>query len=1792
MKRLFGIIAIFSLLTTSVYSQTYSTLWKQFDRAQEKDLPTDQLNVLKQISNKATLEKEYGQLLKAELQSIRIQAEIAPDSLPVQMLRYEQNLSRIKDGALNAVYCSTLGHIYKNHWSALDIHKDTAKIISTRYYKQSLLNVKLLASTKAKTYEPLLKNGANSTIFNNDLLHAIAIEAEEYNIMHDYYKSAGNRQAACMSAFMQTQKERMEDVKHIKKSKYLATLDSLIHEYQDLPEAGEIAIEHFNFMQGATDASAQEKMEYIKYALQQWGSTWPRMAILRNAGSRITLPSFHVTINETLTIPNRAIPVYLTSLTNLQQLNMSVYKVNITGADRYNPNNEEEYKRLKARMSAEPIFTDTRTYYGLPDYLEVRDTLTINPLPVGVYMVEFTSSNEEVAPERLMLNISNLRLVDMNLPENKIRLAVVDATTGKPVAKAKIRIKFREWKNRKWHADEQTLTTEKDGEVIFSSTLAPDEYLITTDNDKAFPWQDISSSTWNYEEEEENTRLSIQAFTDRAIYRPGQKAHVSIIAYNQYTQEKWETSKGIKAQLTLRDSKNKQVSQQEIVTDEWGVASTTFTLPENGNSGTYYVNISADSQYMSRCSFKVEEYKRPTFTVSIDEYKEPYKEGDTIIVKGMAKTYSGVAVQNAKVKYNVSKQFSWWWRNYNNSYPEHIHSGEAVTSDDGSFTMKVPVQFPDGEKKGNRFARLKLTATVTDTAGESHDASASYPISDKATAFVLSNFNEKQCREAQTDFKFLYLNSAGKNIDAILTYQIDGGEKTEVSANTNTRLNLSGLSSGQHKLVAICNTDTLKQNFIVFSLKDKTAPIDTAAWYYSTCGEVYSYSMTEGKSEFIQLGTSKADQTVFYAVCSDTTLLECGKLVLDKKLITREIKYKEEWGNGLAIRYTWVCDGKLYSYHQSFTKPVKEQKLNIEWKTFRDKLTPGQKEEWTAVIKNLDGTPAKAQMMAVMFDKALDALKTHNWSLQRNIYYNAPRINQYASHYEYPVSLYGEKGFKPLAEPSLEFCILDIPDFHIYSQLMIRGLTGRISGVKAMAKSMAMPQAMADKDELYETVVVENSTEKEKETEEETANIKIRENLNETAFFMPQLIAGKNGEISIKFTLPESLTTWKFMSIAHDKQMNIGQLSAEIIAQKELMVQPNMPRFIREGDKAELTTNIHNNSDKNISGNATMQIINPANDKVMHTQRLQFNVAGAKSTAVTFKVPGYLRPDVYICKITVQAGNYSDGEQHYLPVLSNKTEVTTSRAFTQIKPGRKEINIEELYGKNSTKESLKIEYTNNPAWLMIEALPVVANPDADNAISLGTALYANSITSRLAAQLPNDTTLNKTLPVSTAELTKKLSTLQNSNGSFSWFNGMTPSLYVTQSVAKNLARLDHFGLLTNRKMYDDAMIYLDKEIAEYVKELKKYEKKHGTKPMPSDWAMDYLYIQAVSGHELDTETRKNAEYLLSLLTNKSKALTIYGKANMAVVFYKHPALTDKKYAKELLESIRQYTVKTETMGRYFDTPKAYYSWCDYKIPTHTAAIEALQSLVPEDKQTIADMQQWLLQEKHTQQWNTPLNSASAIHVFFDGWNFKANADAVAKKTQAVEQTKLYVDNQLIAGGTKSEGKGYVTETLEGRHTLFVADKTSDNISWGAVYASCTQPMEDVEKDSESISVKREILDEKGNRLTGSPTVGSKIRIRITINAERDLDFVEVTDNRAACLEPINQLSGYRYGYYVTPKDNKTVYYFNKLAKGKHTIETEYYVDRAGTYKSGIVTAKCAYAPEFQARDKALTIEIK
>lgn len=1815
------ILAIVLAPLAAMAQKSYSTLWKQVSEAQQNDLPKTALQTLEQISDRASQEKAYGQLLKAEAMATQYWYEISADSLKPAIERLEAKRQEMSDKAAKAVMAAVLSKAYESFKAQA---ADDWKQLRNTYAQEAMANTALLAEAKADGYKPLVVEGYNDAVFNSDLLSVIAYETRLFGKAGKHYEMSGNRRAACIMALYELKKnsgDAYRREKTIKKSQRIYSLDSLINIYKDLDVAGEVAIERYYAMTQCQDVKVEDRITYIHYILDNWGA-WQNAGQMRNEERALTNPRFTATMGSLTAMPNKPVKVALRDVVNLKSVTVNIYSTDMQGNSGISITTPEQFKKHKAHLkNAQQPLSVTRQFAYHPNYEKFADTLTIEGLPTGVYVVEITSQ-PSTQSRYAMLYVSDVYLMKQAQPGNMTRYVVVSRTTGKPLSGASVDVK--EGNARK------TLHCDHNGEATYKheKRWAQNEFAYTA-TDKAAPTQNVYAAY--YENKGDGKSSTTEVFTDRAIYRPGQTVHVSAVCYRT---ENWITAvadEGRTVKASLFDSHSgKTISEKTLTADKYGTVTTEFTLPEGGLNGTYQIVVDNAER-----TIRVEEYKRPTFKVEFPKVNSRYQNGDTLQLQGKALSYAGVPVQGARVSYKVTRNRAVWWmwyRDQGTNDNEVMKTGETVTDGEGRFDVELPMILPEESLLTRMFYNFTVTADVTDISGETRIGTMTLPLGTRTTA-ISSSLGEKELADSLKSITISLKNAAGIEVSTDVRLTIDNGEW--LTGQTMKPIALDKrLASGEHTLTAICDSDTLTQRFIVFGLDDKVPCTKTDEWFYCSAKEFPSNGDVT-----VQAGSSD-DIHIVYSLVANNKVIEQGSVDKNNALLNRKLHYKKEYGNGLAVTFAWVKDGKMHQYTTQISRPLPDRRLTLKWTTFRDRLLPGQEETWQLNITKPDGKPADARMMATMYDKSLDQITDHKWSLDISRWLPMPYLT-WEGPRSYNRSAYASMNYSKYTTHAFEFSHFCDGLFFTHTLYSFRGLGSSRGTAKLMAaksEGMAIEEASAEmrvadaNDAAAAPMAKEDakSNGNEKAYDDSTPQDEnIRENMSETAFFYPHLTTDAQGNIGLKFTLPETLTSWRMMGVANTTDMMTGYIEGETVAQKEVMVQPNLPRFLRTGDKTQLTAKIFNTGNRDIEGTVRLDIIDPETEKTIKTQSMPFSVAVDKTTMAAFNFTADDHYPLLIIRMVANGKTFSDGEQHYIAVLPDKEMVTVTKTFTQTKPETTSVNLQKLFDVKDETSRLTIEYTNNPAWLVVQALPQLAQPRDNNAIDQATSLYANALAQHIAKQNPdvmktfrlwknekagegslasnldknlelkdivtsetpwvNDATKeteqkyalamlfdDNAMNARMAAALDKLQKLQNADGSWSWWQGMRGNLWMTQGIATILTRMEKTTSATEaRAMLDKAMNYLDKEMAKLVKDMKQEDPKHVT--FPGTHALEYLYTNALLDRRLTRQAQATTDYLLPLLKKEQTTMSMFAKAMSAIVF-NHQG--DTRTAKTYLKSMVEHTVSTEADGRYFDSYRASATWRDYKIPTQTAAIEALWKVGDaKDKTAISEMQRWLLQQKRTQTWDTPVNSIDAINAFMLG-----NSDILDKK----EQARIAIDDRTLEMPKATAGMGYQKTSMNyGKERKLTVEKTSQGTSWGTVYAQFMQESTKVGKSGEGLSVKREIIAPKEGL-----KVGARIKVRITIDADRNMDFVEVADRRASCMEPIEQLSGYRNGAYCMPKDNATYYFFDRMAKGRHIIETEYFVGREGTYDTGTCTVQCAYAPEFKATTGGEKLEIR
>lgn len=1785
MKKLLTILLL-SMLALGLSAQgDYTSLWKKYEKAMDNDYPQTALSHLKTIEEKAEKEKLYGHLISALYKEAIVLKQLSDDSIAVMRERLKEkyrNISKVDPVA---------GCIYK-----LIPRGDKAKLVdSLLYHTNPELVNELTKENGALKYVPLVKKGQDSKYFYHDLISVIAEFQNDYEPLARFYSEKGNRKTACIAAAKMLDNYRWK----YDKNDLMKKADSLIAIYGDLNECGAIASRKLNFFTGDRNEVAKKQIEWIDEAIKRWPQ-WQDVEFLKYKRSELIAPTIQIRAKESTLNTQQEAKLFFENTRNIKKVDVSITPILQTYHEKFEDldwDDQSEWPSMNKYLQKGKVINLTKELAKHEDYEYFEDSLSIGNLPLGLYLVEVKCDGKNIkSDEKIMLMVSDLKVIYQQQDKRQVRYVVVNAISGQPVAGAQLHLD----ENILEEYTKKTVSTNEKGEYIHNNIEETSRRSVyaTTDTDKAMLYYQYYSSFYDYKKDN-SVSFKVKGFTDRALYRPGQTVHVSFLTYNLIGNKETKVAPNKELTVTLKNAEYKEIANVKVVSDDFGVATTDFVLPENTKNGRF--TIRANDKFST--TINVEEYVRPTFEVTISKPEIEYKDGDTIEVKGTAKTYSGVAVSNAKVCYTIQRNNSWWWRSMDNN--SAILLEDTIQTDaSGNFVMKMPMILPKENKDNGisplrywwhpQFYDIKATAVVTDIAGESHETQLSMPLSNRSTALT-SDIKDKYLKgEKPIEITFTRRNNAGTEIAGEVSIEIDGKEQEKAVCGKSYMIPMY-LPSGSHFIKAICGNDTIEKKFVLFSLEDKVPATETRDWWYETSKE---FPAT------IQFGTCDKDVYAVYSIFCDNKIIESGALTLDSSVVARKFEYKEEYGDGICYTIAWVRNGKWYNHSTVIKRPLPDKTLKLNWTTFRNKLEPGQKEEWQLSITDNNGTPANANVMAVLYDKSLDALKSHSWYFNGISSPYIPLNEWKISRQDSYTSIWYSKYSKKASLKSFEFSTFDpyYPGYNIMNDFVVMGygvqkkrsltgssMTHSLSEVK-MAKAPVVAVGFANIESANDAVL--------EETEDNQEEVPIRTNLNETAFFMPQLRTDNKGIATLSFTLPESVTTWKFMAFAHDKDIRFGTMTDEVVAQKKLMIQPRLPRFLREGDITDIPASVSNLTEKDIDATVKFTILDAKTEKVLYTKNKKVTIKAGETEAVAFSYDSKNQEDKsIIVRYSVSGksdeGTFSDGEQKDLPILSQKEFMVNTKTFILTEAGTKQFDLKSIMPSVNEKH-LKVEYTDNPEWLMIKSLPSILKANDQCAICLAAAYYANSLASSIAHSNPD---IQKAVKEWNSEemaqlfdslssgnrktdALERLTQLQNNDGSWSWWYGMDGSSYMTVHVLKTLLRLN---LMTNdekikkqnEQLIKRACTFLDKEIGERYADMKEY------KYLPSD-VFDYLYCRALAkanGTKLSSNSK--AEKLLKLVYEESRYDDMRTKAEAAIILYYGGK---KSKAEEFIKSIKEHTVYRDDLGRYFDSKRAAYSWCDYKIPTQVSVIEALKLIDSNNSaKEIVEMKRWLLQSKRTQSWDTPINAIDAIYAF------------LCPSQGTTTSLRKGVPADIALGKTRLEAQeytsalGYVktSKDITSKDKVLSFTKHTNGESWANVFIEYKQAATESSESSTGLSITRKV-ETNGKELK----VGDKVEVTITITADRDYDFVTVTDNRPACLEPVEQLSGYSNGTYKIVRDTKTEYCYNMMRKGTHVIKTSYYVARTGNYTSGIATATCTYSPVFTGRTPGSNYVVK
>lgn len=1820
----------FALACGTAYGQSYATMWKTFDKSIEKDLPKTALQHSQAIYAKASAENNTGQMLKAALVTLQLNGTISPDSGDVYLARFDSMAKREERPVVKAMMNLALARLHADQQR----YDDPAEgDMALACYAAATADLSIFEGHKTSEFIPatIIKN--DSRYFGHDLLafvcreavpglanvnysstDADSVAAMRRNLSHrfiEHYRAAGNGNAVVLATVDSLEREGALFITHEGQtdSSSYKVARQLIEQYDGNTCAVEAYIYACQWLRNKTKGR-KECLELARLGAKKYASN-KRSNDLRNIELDITRPRCTANMPDRLPYEGKSVNVKISGV-NVQKARLAFYRLPYNARTLPFPNND--YKKLRKKVS-KPEFIITKTLNRKNEYDEIRDSATVVFNKKGLFLLELTT-DKKTSPDFCIVHVSNLKTISLSMPGKNNRFVVVDARNGYPVPGAKIG-EYRYIKDKNKLV--ATYTANDKGEVVVANLegwSGRSFYPYTADD--VYAARAEYQAPIDYKANSPAARQEARLYTDRAIYRPGQEVHVGGIVYNREG-DSFNTLYDQKITLKLLDANAKEIATKEVASDEYGAFGADFSLPQSCLPGRFRISAKG----FADTGFSVEEYKRPTFEVEISKPDVAYNIGDTISAKGTALTYTGIGVAGARVTYEVNCNMRPWIvsRNAANA----IFRDTTTTDDKGNFTIRIPLT--PAEQNGPAFRNIahyfKANVTVTSPDGESQNATSRITVG-KEPAVLACDLPGLVQKSNVPRVTFSLDNASGTPLDGKGEYIIYKGKEKVASATfeANKAVEIPALRqlpSGKYLIEAEVpevtdSASTLRFNFMLFALDDKRPADSTEIWTYAT-----SDVLPRDSDVTVQIGTSMHDVVGFYDVIGNGKLLESRQIPMSDTIINLKYRYKEEYGDGVAITFGFMRDGVLYSNVRQLQKPEPDKRLRFKWTTFRNRLQPGKKEEWSLSVYEPDGSPAKASAIAALYDASLDKFAKNYWNASLGFYRIVPvgnwltRISSSGLNSELWRSYYNSY--------SLSFDEFDDKLFTPYysmpraystrSNVEVKSLRSSIKFNNKVTMASAMEDLNLAADESSAVIgakrlsgiSVADVGGSAEYGEEAIPEVRVRENFAETAFFMPTLRTDDNGHIAIAFTVPESMTKWNFKLLAHTKDMNIGLLDTTTVVAKDFMVQPNMPRYIRKGDKAVVSATVRNVTANVLSGTAYLVLQDAATEAVIEKLSEKFSVSGNAQAVVRFKFNAPEDCPLLICKVMADAGTFADGEQHYLPVLTDETENIQALPFTITGKGSHTIDLALLLSgnsRNARNNRLTIEYTANPLWYAVQALPDIAEPKEKDAVSIASAFYATTLEQTIARLSPalakaaeqwateqsEDTLVENALlrnedlknivfnetpwvaegnsegsrrrklarafdygasSARARNLLERLTLLQQNDGGWSWFPGMQSNYYITGRVLDMLVRLEEItGDKAAANLVAKGISYLDKDVAERIERMKGLGS--GTPKINIDNSdlLTYLDILRRSNCELSSTARANRRYLIGKLAKEPVLSNMYNKALSAVILME---AGHKDEARTALQSLMEHTVSKPGMGRYFDTDRATLTWESYKIPTQVAAIEAVRLITPDDTETLQQMLTWLIQAKRTQSWSNERNTVDAVYALLlqadstsGMFHFDTTLPESARLTFKNGNTSDLVENGAQAAGTLGYiRRDYGLDTIKAKPVSVTIEKNDDGISWGGVYYRSLVPATEVKSGKGELTVERTYLVAKDGKYvpmskSDTPKTGDRIRVDYTITAARDFDFVSLQDARPACLEPVKQMSGYTWN------DGEAYYY--------------------------------------------------
>ena len=1568
----------------------------------------------------------------------------------------------------------------------------------------------------------------------------------------------------------------------------------------------------------------------LKYdLLNDYVSKFPRSPFAPDARNRIAQlahKSVNLTYSSTFTSTD-SVEIDIAA-NNVNSCRILVYRVpdgsTVNSKLLNNRSRLQLVAKATARLQGEVPFSDT-----------VK--VTLKPLTYGRYIVlpdyDNILSEKSIYPQEF-------RVSDITLFQTKssggVKVFAVNSVTGKPMEGVYI--------NR---VDKNDLA--QTGHIAANRTNA-DGYCLIKNDDKRLQ-ERVAAVKGNdrygmatyvsefalYEAEPEH----IEVLTDLGVYHPGDTVRYSAICYHIDRNSK-NTTANLPVEVSFFDANYKEIATDSLVTDEYGRVNGAFVIPSDRMNGNWGIDVNSDNA-SGVVYFPVSEYKTPTFFVEFDEASQSYARNADVTITGHAAYFTGMPVANARVNLNLGYQRWNWWYRYAVNNSTFIKDFKVATDDEGHFTITIPQDILNDKELPSRL-QFSLEASVTDDAGETQSATRLFWLGNtRVIEFTDGNYTfEVSAGSISMPIAVRSSNPA----DTLLTCDyVMSGKGTSGGSFTAARpsIDFSSLPSGEYKLKVTIDGDTitepLETEIVIFRDTDTSSPVESPLWIPECRVDVSSDNVAS-----LLLGNSDDNTYIYCIAASKKGVVKETWLQYGKGLHRFTIDVPKAEDEYIDLTFITVRDNRSYTWNRRLESKMHRDTLHIMPEAFRDNLVPGTPETWTFKLVNQSGQLRRGAMLCDMYDKALDMIANHSWEFYPQSGYSM--IYGYRTLYVFPAGVYSSLSYhleetKDIGLPDLDFYGRNYAGRiyvrgRSYSSTMAKASAGSVNGIMVAEEIASTDESMAAPEaELQEVMVVETDN---GAAQSQLENVQMRTADIQNALWRPNLTSDTCGNVSITFNTPQFNTTWLFKAIAYTQDLHTASFVKEVVTKKPIMVRAALPRFVRNGDLVTLSSMLMNATDSTQNCTAVVELFDYETGKVVLSRDFSETLGGKASKAldIEWEVPADISAIGY--RVKAATSEFGDGEQHLLTILPSISPVIETIPFYLYGNNTFDLSIDD---KEQLSGRVTLEFCNNPTWYCVTALPSIMQDDYLTATGLSHSLYAIAVAQGVANSNPDikrsvdywlanecDSTLvsnlakNNDLKIGslqaspwineadrqtlrmqqigllfdstavateTSKLINKLRNLQLNDGGWTWYryNGCSSSQYVTLQVLQLIGELQHLGYMTDNidinAMSQKAVAYIDRCAAE------DYDRMKDKQDLSSFY--NYAYVRSLFPSIKFTSSAHDVldNVLDRMKSQWDKATGLGDKAWCAMTLYRNG---EKKTARKIMESVRQYSIEN-TNGIYWDNFKNGSDRAAGRVAVTSTLLQAFGEICTDDRETIDGIRQWMLLQKQSTDWGNCSLAADAVYSILS---------TGTEWLDSIPVPAIMLNGKPLEYGTTDLSLGYFRKQIEAdgdKLALSIYRRGAASPTWGAVYCQYSAEMDGTKAvQTDDMSIEKQICKLDGGVLdsNASLAVGDKVVVRLVIKNSRDLQFVTVNDERAACCEPADQLSGYRYddgtGYYLETKDSSTRLFFNYLPKGTHIATYEVSITSPGRYNLGIATIQSQYAPQLTAHSAGSTIVVK